>query len=226
MVIECDNNYIDYPLDRTRDGGAKSLMGLSYPDSSPDAMLGGTSKFMTRRDNTEAMVPRNNDGDTSDSQTRLPVLHLQGARKPEHGAADCRSGSDNMPDLSDDVSDSSDDSSEGGREDKEICEAFGGDMSSCREYISQPNQHPEYIISLIQDSILVDAAVGSEGDISSTMESKSQSVHQTESLDSNVPVMRLRGGAHRINNFCYQNGYIYIFKRDQIQSVLMRDRVH
>ena len=163
------------------------------------------------------MVPRNNDGDTSVSQTRLPVLHLQGARKPEHGAADCRSGSDNMPDLSDDVSDSSDDSSEGGREDKEICEAFGGDMSSCREYISQPNQHPEYIISLIQDSILVDAAVGSEGDMSSTMESISQSVHQTESLDSNVPVMRLRGGAHRINNFCYQNGYIYIFKRDQIQ---------
>ena len=99
-------------------------------------------------------------------------------------------------------------------------------MSSCREYISQPNQHPEYIISLIQDSILVDAAVGSEGDMSSTMESISQSVHQTESLDSNVPVMRLRGGAHRINNFCYQNGCIYIFNRDQIQSVLMRDRVH
>ena len=71
----------------------------------------------------------------------------------------------------------------------------------------------------------MDAAVGSEGDMSSTMESISQSAHQTESLDSNVPVMRLRGGAHKINNFCYQNGYIYIFKRDQIQSVLMRDRV-
>ena len=70
-----------------------------------------------------------------------------------------------MSDLFDDVSDSS----EGGREEKEVCEAFGGDMSSCREYISQPNQHPECIISLIQDSILVDAAVGSDGDMSSTM---------------------------------------------------------
>ena len=68
---------------------------------------------------------------------------LQGAGKQEHGAANCRSGSDNMPDLSDDVFDSSVDSSEGGREDKEVCEAFGGDMSSCRECISQPNQHPE-----------------------------------------------------------------------------------
>ena len=75
MVIECDNNnYIDYPLDRTRDGGSKSLMTLSYPDSSPDDKSGGTSKFMPRRDDLEAMVPRNNDGDTSDSQTRQPVL--------------------------------------------------------------------------------------------------------------------------------------------------------
>ena len=125
MVIECDNNYIDYPLDRTRDGGAKSLMGLSYPDSSPDAKLGGTSKFMTRRDNPEAMVPRNNDGDTSDDTSHR--FCLQGAGKPEHGVADYRLGSD-MSDLFDDVSDSS----EGGREEKEVCEAFGGDMSSCR----------------------------------------------------------------------------------------------
>jgi hypothetical protein len=75
------------------------------------------------------------------------------------------------------------------------------DMSSCRECISQPNQHPEYPISTIQDSIPVDAAVGSEGDMSSCSECISQSVHQTESLDSNVPVMRLRGGAHKINNY-------------------------
>ena len=154
-------------------------MGLSYLDSSPDAKLGGTSKFMTRRDDTEAMVPHNNNGDTSDDTSHR--FCLQGAGKPEHGAADCRLGSD---DMSDDVT-----------------EAFGGDMSSCREYISQPNQHPEYIISLIQDSILVDAAVGSEGDMSSCSECISQSVYQTESLDSNVPVMRLRGGAHKINNY-------------------------
>jgi hypothetical protein len=44
-----------------------------------------------------------------------------------------------------------------------------GAISSCRECISQPNQHPEYPISPIQDSIPVDAAVGSEGDKSSTM---------------------------------------------------------
>ena len=106
-----------------------------------------------------------------------------------------------MPDLFDDVFDSSVDSSEGGRDDKEICEAFGGDMSSCREYISQPNQHPKYLISTLQDSIPVDAAVGSEGDMSSCSECISQSVHQTESLDSNVPVMRLRGGAHKISNY-------------------------
>ena len=95
---------------------------------------------------------------------------------------------------------------------KRFVRCLGGGMSLCCEYISQPNQHPEYLISLIQDSILVDAAVGSDGDMSSTMECISQSVHQTESLDSNVPVMRLRGGAHRINNFCYQNGCIYIFQ--------------
>ena len=115
-------------------------MGLRYPDSSPDAKLRGTSKFMTRRDDLEGMVPHNNDVDTSDDTTHR--FCRQRAGKPEHGAADCRSGSDNMPDLSDDVFDSSVDSSEGGREDKEVCEAFEGDMSSCREYISQPNQHP------------------------------------------------------------------------------------
>ena len=95
---------------------------------------------MTRRDDKEAMVPHNNDGDTSDDTSHR--FCLQRARKPEHGAADCRSGSDNMPDLSDDVFDSSVDSSEGGREEKEVRKAFWGDMSLCREYISQPNQHP------------------------------------------------------------------------------------
>jgi hypothetical protein len=52
-----------------------------------------------------------------------------------------------------------------------------------------------------QDSIPIDAAVGSEGAMFSTIECISQSVYQTESLVSNVPVMRLRGGAHRNNNF-------------------------
>ena len=33
-------------------------------------------------------------------------------------------------------------------------------------------------------------------------------MHQTESLDSNVPVTRLRGGAHRINYFWYHNWYV------------------
>ena len=103
--------------------------------------------------------------------------------------------------LSDDVSNSSSDPSEGDREEKEVCEAFGGDMSSSRECISQPNQHPEYPMSTIQDSIPVDAAVGSDGDMFSCSECISQSVHQTESLDSNVPVMRPQGGANRINNY-------------------------
>ena len=85
-------------------------MGLSNIDSSPDAKLGGTFKVITRRDNPEALAPRNTDEATSDSQTRPPVLCLQGARKPEHVVADYGSGSDNMPDLSDNVSDSSIDS--------------------------------------------------------------------------------------------------------------------
>ena len=84
-------------------------MGLSDSDSSPDAKLGRTFQVITRRDNPGALAPYNTDEATSDSQTRPPVLCLQGARKPEHVVADCRSGSD-MPDLSDDVSDSSVDS--------------------------------------------------------------------------------------------------------------------
>ena len=101
-----------------------------------------------------------------------PVLHRQGAGKPEHGAADWRLSSD-ISDLSDDVSDSSDNPSEGDREEKEDCEVYGCAMSSCRECISQPNQHPEYPISPIQDSIAVDAAVGSEGDMSCAYHSQS-----------------------------------------------------
>jgi hypothetical protein len=73
---------------------------------------------------------------------------------------------------------------------------------------SQPNQHPEYPISPIQESSPVDAAVCSEGAMFSTMKCISQSVHQTESLDSNVLVMLLRGDAHRINYFWYHNWYI------------------
>ena len=99
-------------------------MGLSNLDSSPDAKLGGTFKVITRRDNPEALAPRITDEATSDSQTSPPVLCLQRAGKAEHVVADCQSGSDNMPDLSD-ISDSSVDSSEGGRENKEVCEAFG-----------------------------------------------------------------------------------------------------
>ena len=114
-------------------------MGLSNLDSSPDAKLGGTFKVITGRDSPEALAPRNTDGATSDSQTRPPVLRLQGAGKPEYGFADCRSGSD-MLDISDVVYDSSVDSSEGGREDKEVCKSFGGDMTSCSECMSQPNQ--------------------------------------------------------------------------------------
>ena len=49
----------------------------------------------------------------------------------------------------------------------------GGAMSSCRECISQPNQHPEYPISPIQDSISIDAAVGSDGDMSCAYRSQS-----------------------------------------------------
>ena len=100
------------------------------------------------------------------------MLLLRGAGKPEHGAADQRLSSD-ISDLSDDVSDSSDNPSKGDREEKEDCEVYEGAMSSCRECISQPNLHPEYPISPIQDSIPVDAAVGSEGDMSCAYHSQS-----------------------------------------------------
>ena len=48
---------------------------------------------------------------------------------------------------------------------KRFARRLGGDMSSCRECMSQQNQHPEYPISPIQDNISVNAAVGSEGDM-------------------------------------------------------------
>ena len=39
-----------YSSDRTRDGGAKSYMGLSQLNSSLSAKVGGTSMFTSRRD--------------------------------------------------------------------------------------------------------------------------------------------------------------------------------
>ena len=59
-------------------------------------------------------------------------------------------------------------------------------MPSCLECIPQPNQRSQDTHS--------DAAAGFEGDMSSTMECKPWSDQQPESLGSNVPVMRLRGG--------------------------------
>ena len=60
-------------------------------------------------------------------------------------------------------------------------------MLSCLECISQPDQRSQDTHS--------DAAAGFEGDMSSTMECIPRSDHQSESLGSNVLVMRLRGGA-------------------------------
>ena len=67
-------------------------------------------------------------------------------------------------------------------------------MYSCQECISQPEQQQVFLFPN-RDQISVDAPDGSEGDMSSIMERIPQSVQQSESLDSNVPVMRLRGGA-------------------------------
>ena len=60
-------------------------------------------------------------------------------------------------------------------------------MPSCLECIPQTNQRSQAAHS--------DAAAGFEGDMSSTMECIPWSDQQPESLGSNDPVMRLRGGA-------------------------------
>jgi len=140
-----------------------------------------------------------------------PVLHLQGAGKPEHGAADWRLSSDIL-DLSDDVSDSSDNPSEGDREEKEDCEVFrvlcpcalSGHITAISasrvSHITYTRQHSRRRYSRLWRWYVLCI---------------SQSVHQTESLDSNVPVMRLRGGAQRINSFGIITG----------MSVMMRIRM-
>jgi hypothetical protein len=76
------------------------------------------------------------------------------------------------------------------------CEAFGSDMYLCLECTSLPDQQQQFLFPN-RDQISVDASDGFEGDMSSIIECISQSVQQSESLDSNVPVMRLRGGAFK-----------------------------
>jgi hypothetical protein len=194
LLDKFNQNYIQ---DRTHDGGAQSFMGVCHSDSNPDVALEGLSKFKRRRDYQEAMAPRSNVSNTSDNggdnETRPPVLRLRGAGKPEQDSEDCLSGSD-LPNLSYDVSESSDEYSNDEWEEEDDCEAFGSDMYSCQECISQPDQQQVFLFPN-RDQISVDAPDGSEGDMSSIMECISQSVQQSESLDSNVPVMRLRGGA-------------------------------
>ena len=108
-------------------------MGLSQLDLSLSAKVGETFKFTSRRDYQEPMAPRatiarTNDSD-DDSQTRPPVLRLQGAGKPEHGESDCRS-EDGSVDISYEDSESSCDESPSDYEEEEKCDVFGGDMPS------------------------------------------------------------------------------------------------
>jgi hypothetical protein len=106
-VMECIHD-VDYQLlvkfnksyssDQTRDGGAKSSVGISQFNSSMRAKLGEASNFTNRRDYQTAMAPRGTSAHTSDSEsnspTRPPVLRLRGAGKLDLGESDCRSEDD------------------------------------------------------------------------------------------------------------------------------------
>ena len=190
LLDKFNQNYIQ---DRTHDGGAQSFMGVCHSDSNLDVAEEGLSKFKRRMDYPEAMAPRSNVSNTNDDggekETRAPVLRLRGAGKPERDSEDCLSGSV-LPDLSDNVSESSDEYSNDACEKEEGCDAFGSDMYSCLECISQPDQPQQFLLPN-RDQISADAPDGSEGDMSSTMECISHSIQQSESLDSKVPVMHL-----------------------------------
>jgi hypothetical protein len=194
LLDKFNQNYIQ---DRTHDGEAPSFMRVCHSDSNLDVALEGLFKFNRRKVYQEAMAPRSNVSNTSDDggdkETRAPVPRLRGAGKPDQYSEDCLSGSD-FPDLSDNVSESSDEYSNDACEEEEGCDAFGNDMYSCQECISQPDQQQQLLFPN-RNQISADALDGSEGDMYSIIECISQSVQQSESLDSNVPVMSLHGGA-------------------------------
>jgi hypothetical protein len=124
------------------------------------------------------MAPRSNVSNTNDNggdkDTRALALRLRGAGKSEQDSEDCLPGSD-LHDLSNNVSGSSDEYSNDACEEEEGCDAFGNDIYSCQECISQPDQQRQFLFpNRIQ--ISADAPDGSEGDMSSIMECISQSV--------------------------------------------------